>query len=203
MAESSKKTKGKQKIEIKRIEDDNDRLVTFSKRRSGIFKKASEIVTLTGAEIGVIVFSPSGKPYSFGHPSIEAISNRFLGVNLEPNKNANPFFEARRQARINELIEGHKNLLGQLDNLKERGKMFKKMTKEKNTQDWWEAPIDEMNLKEALEMGAKFEELSKILLDKLNEKSLGGLGASSSSFPPINPSQPRSYFPANGDKSNP
>ncbi|KAK2642773.1 hypothetical protein Ddye_024536 [Dipteronia dyeriana] len=199
MAESSKKTKGKQKIEIKRIEDDNDRLVTFSKRRSGIFKKASEIVTLTGVEIGVIVFSPTGKPYSFGHPSIEAISNRFLRLNLEPNCNANPFFEARCKARINELIECHKYLLAQLDNLKERGKMFKKMTNEKNTQDWWEAPIDEMHLKEALEMSAKFEELSKILLDKLNEKSLGGLGASSSSFP----SQPRSYFPVNREKSNP
>ncbi|TXG47864.1 hypothetical protein EZV62_027158 [Acer yangbiense] len=203
MAESSKKTKGKQKIEIKKIEDDHDRLVTFSKRRSGIFKKASEIVTLIGAEIGVIVFSPTGKPYSFGHPSIEAISNRFLGVNLEPNNDANPFYEACRQAKINELIECHKNLLGQLDNLKERGKMFKKMTKEKNTQDWWEGFIDEMNLKEVLEMGAKFEELSKILLNKINEKSLGGLGALSSSSPPINPSQPRSYFPTNRDKSNP
>ncbi|TXG47877.1 hypothetical protein EZV62_027171 [Acer yangbiense] len=186
MAESSKKTKGKQKIEIKRIEDDNDRLVTFSKRRSGIFKKASEIVTLTGAEIGVIVFSPTGKPYSFGHPSIEAISNRFLGVNPEPNNNANPFYEAFGQTRINELNKCHKNLLGQLDNLKKRDKMFKEMTKEKNTQDWWEAPIDEMNLKEALEMGVKFEALSKLLLNKLNGKSFGGLGASSSSFPPIN-----------------
>ncbi|KAI9198773.1 hypothetical protein LWI28_021937 [Acer negundo] len=203
MAESSKKTKGKQKIEIKRIEDDSDRLVTFSKRRSGIFKKASEIVTLTGAEIGIIVFSPTGKPYSFGHPSIEAISNRFLGVNLEPNNIANPFYEVRRQEKINELIERHKYLLGKLNNLKERGKIFKKMTKEKNTQDWWEAPIDEMNLKDTLEMGTKFEELGMILLNKLNEKTLGGLGASSSSFPPIKPSQPMSYFPTNRDKSNP
>ncbi|KAK3205526.1 hypothetical protein Dsin_019572 [Dipteronia sinensis] len=186
MVESSKKTKGKQKIEIKRIEDDNDRLVTFTKRRSGIFKKASEIVTLTGAEIGVIVFSPTGKTYSFGHPSIDAISNCFLGVNPEPNNNVNPFYKARRQARINELNERHQNLLGQLDNLKVRGKMFKEITKEKNTQDWWEAPIHEMNLKEVLEMGVKFEELSKFLLNKLNEKSLGGLEGPSSSFPPMN-----------------
>ncbi|KAH9679262.1 Agamous-like MADS-box protein AGL61 [Citrus sinensis] len=29
-------------------------MITFSKRRSGIHKKASELVTLTGAEIGIV-----------------------------------------------------------------------------------------------------------------------------------------------------
>ncbi|KAH9679303.1 Agamous-like MADS-box protein AGL61 [Citrus sinensis] len=51
-------------------------MITFSKRRSGIHKKASELVTLTGAEIGIVVFSPSGKPISFGHPSLEAVANQ-------------------------------------------------------------------------------------------------------------------------------
>jgi hypothetical protein len=75
---AAKKTKGRQKVELKRIDNQDDRLITFSKRRSGIYKNASELVVLTGAEITVIVFSPSGKPLSFGHPSVESVINRFL-----------------------------------------------------------------------------------------------------------------------------
>ncbi|KAI3692146.1 hypothetical protein L6452_31955 [Arctium lappa] len=36
-----KKTKGRKKIEIKKIQSTNSRQVTFSKRRTGLFKKAS------------------------------------------------------------------------------------------------------------------------------------------------------------------
>ncbi|MBA0776189.1 hypothetical protein Gotri_011220 [Gossypium trilobum] len=39
MANTGKKTKGKQNIEIKMIENDDDRLITFSNRRLGIYKK--------------------------------------------------------------------------------------------------------------------------------------------------------------------
>ncbi|ESR34593.1 hypothetical protein CICLE_v10006427mg [Citrus x clementina] len=53
----SPKTRGRQKIEIKKIENEDDRMITFSKRRSGIHKKASELVTLTGAEIGIVRIS--------------------------------------------------------------------------------------------------------------------------------------------------
>ncbi|ESR34586.1 hypothetical protein CICLE_v10006958mg [Citrus x clementina] len=76
MVQGPCKTRGRQKIEIKKIENEDDRMITFSKRRSGIHKKASELVTLTGAEIGIVVFSPSGKPFSFGHPSLEAVANQ-------------------------------------------------------------------------------------------------------------------------------
>ena len=81
----SKKTKGKQKIEMKKI-DKEVSLVTFSKRRFGINKKASELVTLCGAEVGVVVFSPAGKPFSFGHPSVESVANRFLKRTLHKPK---------------------------------------------------------------------------------------------------------------------
>ena len=73
---AAKKTRGRQKIEMKKIENENDRMIAFSKRRSGIYKKASELVTLTGAEIGIVVFSPSGKLFTFGHPSLEGVGNQ-------------------------------------------------------------------------------------------------------------------------------
>ncbi|KAF2314669.1 hypothetical protein GH714_028388 [Hevea brasiliensis] len=40
---------------MKRIENEDGRLITFSKRRSGIYKKASELVTLCGAEYTPLV----------------------------------------------------------------------------------------------------------------------------------------------------
>ncbi|XP_042423186.1 agamous-like MADS-box protein AGL61 [Zingiber officinale] len=52
------------------------RQVCFSKRRAGVFKKASELSVLCGAEIAVLA---SGKPFSYGHPSVESILERFFG----------------------------------------------------------------------------------------------------------------------------
>ncbi|XP_010936304.1 agamous-like MADS-box protein AGL62 [Elaeis guineensis] len=69
---------GRRKIEIKRIEDEQTRQVTFSKRRGGLFKKASELSTLCGAQVGILVYSPGGRPYSFGQPGFVEVSDRFL-----------------------------------------------------------------------------------------------------------------------------
>ncbi|KAL0692239.1 hypothetical protein Bca4012_059419 [Brassica carinata] len=54
---------GKGKIEIKKIENRTARQVTFSKRRSGVIKKANELSVLCDANIGLIVFSATGKLY--------------------------------------------------------------------------------------------------------------------------------------------
>ncbi|EMS59291.1 MADS-box transcription factor 2 [Triticum urartu] len=59
---------GRGKIEIKRIENQSNRQVTFSKRKNGILKKAKEISVLCDAEVGVVVFSSAGKLYDFCSP---------------------------------------------------------------------------------------------------------------------------------------
>lgn len=66
---------GRGKIEIKRIENLNSRQVTFSKRRNGLLKKAKELSVLCDADVGVIVFSSTGKLYEFS-------SSRFNSVFL-------------------------------------------------------------------------------------------------------------------------
>lgn len=76
--EQRKKGKGRQKITMAKIENETNLQVTFSKRRGGVFKKASELSTLCGAESAVVVFSPGNKPHSFGHPNVETVANRFL-----------------------------------------------------------------------------------------------------------------------------
>ncbi|KAI3869355.1 hypothetical protein MKX03_014533 [Papaver bracteatum] len=68
---------GKKKIEIKKIDDRKKRSVTFTKRRQGLFKKADELCSLTGADVSLIVFSPSGKLFTFGCPNSDEVLNRF------------------------------------------------------------------------------------------------------------------------------
>ncbi|CAJ1937042.1 unnamed protein product [Sphenostylis stenocarpa] len=69
---------GRRKIEITEVKDPNTKQVTFSKRRTGLFKKANELSILCGAEVAIVVFSPGNKPYSFGHPSVDAVADKFL-----------------------------------------------------------------------------------------------------------------------------
>ncbi|KAL0658919.1 hypothetical protein Bca4012_079504 [Brassica carinata] len=53
------------KIEIKRIENQTSRQITFSKRRKGLLKKAHELSVLCDAQVAAIVFSQKGKLYEF------------------------------------------------------------------------------------------------------------------------------------------
>jgi len=66
---------GRGKIEIKKIENVNSRQVTFSKRRSGLLKKAKELSVLCAADIAVIIFSSTGKLYEFS-------SSRYVSLPL-------------------------------------------------------------------------------------------------------------------------
>ncbi|XP_021310998.1 serum response factor homolog A isoform X3 [Sorghum bicolor] len=53
------------RVELRRIEDRVSRQVRFSKRRSGLFKKAFELSLLCDAEVALLVFSPAGKLYEY------------------------------------------------------------------------------------------------------------------------------------------
>ncbi|KAM7516680.1 hypothetical protein LguiA_006263 [Lonicera macranthoides] len=69
---------GRARVELKRIENKISRQVTFSKRRSGLLKKAHEISVLCEADVALIVFSTLGKlfEYSSHHSSMERIMER-------------------------------------------------------------------------------------------------------------------------------
>lgn len=97
----AKKTRGMQKTEMKRIENKDDRLVVFSKCQSGIYKKATELEALCSAQAGILVFSPTGKPHSFGNPSIDYVLNHFLHNQQEP------ILDAYRQEKILQAIENY------------------------------------------------------------------------------------------------
>ncbi|XP_054808819.1 agamous-like MADS-box protein AGL14 isoform X2 [Prosopis cineraria] len=65
------------KTQMKRIENDTSRQVTFSKRRNGLLKKAFELSVLCDAEVALIIFSPRGKLYEFSSSSINKTVERY------------------------------------------------------------------------------------------------------------------------------
>ncbi|KAJ8466961.1 hypothetical protein OPV22_029513 [Ensete ventricosum] len=69
---------GRGRVQLKRIENKINRQVTFSKRRSGLLKKAHEISVLCDAEVALIVFSTKGKLYEYStDSSMERILERY------------------------------------------------------------------------------------------------------------------------------
>ncbi|XP_062195855.1 MADS-box transcription factor 56-like isoform X2 [Phragmites australis] len=100
--------KGKRKrgrVELRRIEDRTSRQVRFSKRRSGLFKKAFELSVLCDAQVALVVFSPAGRLYEFASSgfSIEEIFGRYWDL-----ANAvNDLNIEARDPRIDCSIQGH------------------------------------------------------------------------------------------------
>ncbi|KAK7330659.1 hypothetical protein VNO77_24857 [Canavalia gladiata] len=65
------------KTQMKRIENETSRQVTFSKRRNGLLKKAFELSVLCDAEVALIIFSTRGKLYEFSSSSITKTVERY------------------------------------------------------------------------------------------------------------------------------
>lgn len=89
---------------MKRIEDNSSRQVTFSKRRSGLIKKARELSILCDVEVALLVFSSRGKQYVFcSGDSLAEILQRYRNHSeeAEGSKDANkgcPSGESRLQS---------------------------------------------------------------------------------------------------------
>ncbi|XP_039023790.1 agamous-like MADS-box protein AGL62 [Hibiscus syriacus] len=141
---------GRRKIEMKKITKKNNLQVNFSKRRSGLFKKASELCTLCGVEVAIVVFSPAGKVFSFGHPQVESTIDRFLTRSPSVhNFNASyNVVEAHRDANIRELNAHLAQLVDILEVEKRKGQALDEVRKAGQRQWWWQAPIDELGSSE-------------------------------------------------------
>ncbi|KAL3515392.1 hypothetical protein ACH5RR_022294 [Cinchona calisaya] len=154
-----KSTKGRQKLPIAKMEKKSNLQVTFSRRRNGLFKKASELCTLTGAEVALVVFSPGQKAYSFGHPNFQAVVDKYLGKTPSPTNstivNENPIENAAGHDQLNkELSDAEKCLEVE----KERGEVLYKTSEKRQPKYWWEAPFDYLNL-------AGLHNLEKVMKD--------------------------------------
>ncbi|XP_019095811.1 PREDICTED: MADS-box protein AGL72-like [Camelina sativa] len=71
------------KIEIKKIENVTSRQVTFSKRRSGLFKKAHELSVLCDAQVAAMIFSQKGRLYEFASTDVQKTIKRYAEYKRE------------------------------------------------------------------------------------------------------------------------
>ncbi|XP_028209689.1 agamous-like MADS-box protein AGL14 isoform X3 [Glycine soja] len=62
------------KTQMKRIENETSRQVTFSKRRNGLLKKAFELSVLCEAEVALIIFSTRGRLYEFSSSRCSSVN---------------------------------------------------------------------------------------------------------------------------------
>ncbi|XP_038687574.1 uncharacterized protein LOC119986957 [Tripterygium wilfordii] len=119
---------GRGRVELKMIENKINRQVTFSKRRSGLLKKAHEISVLCDADVGLIIFSTKGKLFEYSTDScMERILERYerysyaerqLLLNEAQTNISWTLEHAKLKARIEVLEKNKRNFMGEdLDSL--------------------------------------------------------------------------------------
>ncbi|KAH0682813.1 hypothetical protein KY290_021399 [Solanum tuberosum] len=93
-----------------------------------------------------VTFSKRRAVFSFGHPSVDTLVERYLGRNLPPPNNDihNQQIVALREAGILELNTKLMNLEGVLQMEKNRGESLREIRKRADGV-WWQSPIEELN----------------------------------------------------------
>ncbi|KAH7652916.1 MADS-box transcription factor plant protein [Dioscorea alata] len=112
---------GRGKIVIRRIDNSTSRQVTFSKRRNGLLKKAKELAILCDADIGLIVFSSTGRLYDYSSTNMKSIIDRYIKAKDVHNQELSLSSEIKfwqkeatsLRQQLHDLQETHRQLLGE------------------------------------------------------------------------------------------
>lgn len=174
-----RRSKGRSKIEIKKIENQDRCHVTFSKRRTGLINKASELCVLCGAEIAIITASPGKKVFAFGHPSPDAVIDRYLlrgscggddlGARAAAREAREGYAEAKRA--LLEAEQRREDVTEIWPDLAAGGKFL------------WEVSVEGMGLEDLEQFVQSLEEMRdgvREVLNKSQGSAAGGAGGSTS-----------------------
>lgn len=138
----SKKTTGRQKIPLMKIENKDARYCTFSKRCSGLYIKASELVRECDVDLGIVLSSPTGKQYSFVHPTTNTVIGRFMNPTIE--------LSIGEQVVVANIRNNINQMNGRLNEFDIREKIAKQKIRfldqmnETREKGWWES-INQLN----------------------------------------------------------
>ncbi|KAH7850808.1 hypothetical protein Vadar_003248 [Vaccinium darrowii] len=176
-----KKSKGRRKVNMAKMENKSNLQVTFSKRRSGLFKKASELVTLCGIDMALIVFSPGDKAFSFGHPSVDNIIDRFLTQTLPPPNPTDNIVVAQQNENVSLLNMQLTNAHAMLEAERRSHLEIDDARVVGQSQHRWEAPLEELSHDELLEFKSAMATL-KVNVEKEVERLMQEQQQSLSSF---------------------
>ncbi|XP_050890766.1 agamous-like MADS-box protein AGL62 [Lathyrus oleraceus] len=171
---TERKNLGRQKIEMKKMSKESNLQVTFSKRRSGLFKKASELCTLCGVDVALVVFSPGEKVFSFGHPHVDTVIERYLSHIPPQNNGTMQFIEAHRSANVRELNNQFTQINNTLDIEKKRGEELSHLRKVIEAKFWWAHPINGMDMAQLKLFKKALEDLRKLVAQDANRLVIQG-----------------------------
>nr|AEX58637.1 FUL-like protein [Epimedium sagittatum] len=178
---------GRGRVQLKRIENKINRQVTFSKRRSGLLKKAHEISVLCDAEVALIVFSTKGKLFEYATDSgMDRILERYerysyaerelVATDVETQGNWSLEY-SKLKAKIEVLQKNQRHFLGEgldamslkeLQNLEQQLDSALKQIRTRKNQLMYES-ISELQRKEKAlqeqnnQLGKKLKEKEKAL----------------------------------------
>jgi len=166
MVNQRKKNMGRKKIEIKKVEKESQKQVTFSKRRQGLFRKTSELCVLCDVHAAIIVFSPGDKLFCFGQPDANSVLNSYIKgtTEFEDSKAAENFLTYqdynRQYEEAQKMLEMEKKKLEDVQNL---AKIFNKGG------DWWNDSIDDMSSDQLEQFMVSIYELRRKLVERADE----------------------------------
>ncbi|XP_073025284.1 agamous-like MADS-box protein AGL29 [Primulina eburnea] len=187
-----KTTQGRKKIEIKKIENLSNRQVTFSKRRVGLFKKASELCILSGAEVAIIVHSLGKRVFTFGHPTKDAVIDRFLKDISEPGSRGDCRENCASTAKVRDFNKHYLDMCKELDAEKNRKEMIE--AEERAAEGygynvrggfWWDEQVDSMDVEELEQYMAALGELINNVTMRANDLMHAQSSSSLSGLPPL------------------
>ncbi|KAL4303398.1 hypothetical protein GQ457_10G022070 [Hibiscus cannabinus] len=154
-----RKNLGRQKVEMVKMTKESNLQVTFSKRRGGLFKKASELSTLCGVELALVVFSPGNKVFSFGHPSVDIIIDRYSRNSAPETSITSQIIGAHRDSNVRRLNMELTELTSQLEAKKKLGAELTQMSKANQELYWFQSPIQELDLSQLQQLKSALEKL--------------------------------------------
>ncbi|CAL5078188.1 unnamed protein product [Urochloa decumbens] len=152
---------------ISYIEDDNDRSITFSKRRTGLYKTATDLSTLTGARVAIALESKTGKMSSFGTPLATPIIDCFLSGNAP----VDPFVDEEQNAKItflqNELFKAEKEKFIEDSRTKETIARAKEIQETSRKAKLVYGKVEDLSVEELHELVHDFSQIEKEINDRL------------------------------------
>ncbi|KAL4204399.1 hypothetical protein AMTRI_Chr01g131840 [Amborella trichopoda] len=152
--DAEKKRMGRQKIDIKFIENKENRQVTFSKRRTRLFNKAADLCVHYDASIAILTFSRAGRPYAFADRDIDSIIHRFT---------------QSLDGRLFRLVKDLEEETTQSSALAHR----KNMPNSGGSGFWWDAEVDSLGLDELNSWVEALERLRENVAERVGEVQKG------------------------------
>ncbi|XP_009408635.2 truncated transcription factor CAULIFLOWER A [Musa acuminata AAA Group] len=144
---------GRGRVQLKRIENKINRQVTFSKRRSGLLKKAHEISVLCDADVALIIFSTKGKLYEYStDASMEKILERYEQ------------YSYAEKALVSSDLESQGNWCQEYSKLKAKVEVLSKSQRYLMGEQ-----LDSLNLKELQQLENQLENSLKLIRSRKNQ----------------------------------